>query len=384
MCVKGMILMLKMVAITPFGVESIARREMTALGFDVESVSDGRIYFNTDSTGVARANVNLRTVERIYHILDAREVRSFDELFDWIAALSYRKIVDPEGAFIVNAQSKKSTLYSLRDIQKITKKALIEAFKKDFGRAVFNEQGEAFDFLVHIDNDRAELLIDTSGEALHKRGYRKQTGPAPIKETLAAALVMMSFYEKDRILIDPFCGSGTIPIEAAMIAKNIAPGLNRDFAFTAIPLFGRAALKQAKRDAFKAIDQSIDPQIEASDIDRSYVEIAKENAFEAGVDDAIRFHTSDFRYLLWDKPHSVVITNPPYGKRLGSDSSLDRLYKDLGHVIRNNPTNSFYVMTPYVGFEKQVSKKADRTRVLFNGRIKTRLYQYFGPPPHKK
>ncbi len=373
--------MLKCVAITPFGIESVAKREMMELGFEITQVSDGRVYFTTDASGVIQANLYLRTVERIFLIVKTQEVHSFDNLFDWVASLSYRNLVDPEGQFIINAQSKNSDLYSLRDIQKITKKALIEALKKDFNRTTFTESGKRYDFLVYIQNNIAELLLDTSGEALHKRGYRERTTAAPIKETLAAAMVLLSFYDASRTLIDPFCGSGTIPIEAAMIAKNIAPGLNRNFAFEYIPLFQGPMYKQEKRKALEAIDQDVSLSIEASDVDMVAVEIAKENAYNAGVDDMITFKTADFRYLMWDTPYSVVVTNPPYGKRIGEDKSLDPLYNDLGKVVKQYNSHSFYILTPFNGFEKKVGKKASKTRVLFNGRIKTRFYQYFGPKP---
>ncbi len=371
-----------LVAVTPFGIESVAKREIMNLGFDVERVNDGRVYFTTDHKGIAKANVHLRTVERIYYVIGQKTLKSFDDLFDFVYAQSYRSLVSPDGRFVVNAQSKGSELFSLRDIQKITKKALIETFKGQFNRAVFDETGPDFDFLVYINNDAAELLLDTSGEALHKRGYRLAAGDAPIKETLAAALIQLSFFDKDRTLIDPFCGAGTIPIEAAMLAKNIAPGLNRSFACEHLPFVGKTVLKQVRKEALKAIDQEAVLTIYASDIDKDIIEIAKDNAFEAGVDDVITFQMSHVNHRIWEDNNHIIITNPPYGKRIGENKDLDALYKSLGEIIRNHPTNSYYVMTPYMGFEKQIGKKANKTRILFNGTIKTRFYQYFGPKPN--
>jgi len=370
-----------MVAVTPFGIESIAKRELLDLGFDVNHIKDGRVYFTTDAKGIAHANMHLRTVERIYYVVAQKTLKTFDELFDFVSAQKYRDLVNPDGKFIVNAQSKNSELYSLRDIQKITKKALVETFKDQFNRAIFEERGEVFDFLVYIHNDEAELLIDTSGDALHKRGYRLQAGEAPIKETLAAALIQLSFYDKDRTLIDPFCGAGTIPIEAAMFAKNIAPGLNRTFACERFPFIGKTLMKTVRKEALKAINQDVEPQIYASDIDPAMIEIAKDNAFEAGVDDVIHFQMSHVSHFIWQDNYSVVISNPPYGKRIGENKALDEIYKALGKVINTYQKNSFYIMTPYMGFEKQIGKKANKTRVLFNGTIKTRFYQFFGPKP---
>ncbi len=373
--------MYECVATTAFGIEAVMKRELISLGFETGAVRNGRVYFKADAAGIMRANLNLRTAEHIFVVLGKKTVRDFDALFDFVKALNLKNLIDPEGQFIVNAQSQKSALFSLRDIQKITKKALIENLRAVTGTFQFTEAGARHDFLMYILDDEAEFLLDTSGNALHKRGYRASTGVAPLKETLAAALILLSFYDKDRPLIDPFCGSGTIAIEAAMIAKNIAPGLNRRFAFEHFPWCDRETFRAIKREALKAIDQTATLDIRASDIDHGMVETAKENAFNAGVDEDIRFKTADFIHVDYEANHAVMITNPPYGKRIEDEKTLAPLYRRIGRIIHAHDTYSFYILTPFSGFEKTVGKKASKTRVLYNGNIKTRFYQYFGPRP---
>ncbi len=371
----------KAVATCAFGVEAMLKRELIELRLSIDGASNGRVYFRSDYAGVMRANLWLRSAEHVYLVLGEETIKSFDELFDWIKTLDIEPFVKREDAFIINAQSQKSALFSLRDIQKITKKSLIENLKTAFDVSVFNETNKHHDFLVYLMEDKAEFLLDTSGAPLHKRGYREQNVAAPIKETLAAAIILQSFYSKERILIDPFCGSGTIPIEAAMIGKNIAPGLNRSFAFERFKNHDSPVYKRIRKDALLAIDHETELKIFASDVDHAAITAAQDNAFTAGVDDQIHFKTSDIRHITTDLPYAVYITNPPYGRRLEDEQKLEPLYRYLGQVLKKEKNASFYILSAFMGFEKTIGKRADKTRVLFNGNIKSRLYQYFGPKP---
>ncbi len=372
------------VATTAFGLEATLKREIANLELEVIKTMNGRVYFKANNQGMAKANLWLRTAEHVYIVLNSGQTLTFDALFELVSHVKFAQYLQKNGQFIVNANSVKSTLYSLRDIQKISKKALIQSMENAYPHETFKEQGPRHDILITILDEHAEVWLDTSGDALHKRGYRLDQGEAPIKETLAASMIELSFYNRARILVDPFCGSGTIPIEAAMIAKNIAPGLNRDFAYEQFVFIDQKLSKTVRKEALQSIDHETAIYIYASDIQHDMIEIAKENAMEAGVYEDIRFQVSDFRLLDFSLEHGVVISNPPYGNRLGKDQKeVDMLYKDLGDVIRKYTKNSYYLLTPYVGFERTVKKRADKTRVLFNGRIKTRFYQYFGEKPTK-
>ena len=372
------------VATTAFGLEATLKREIANLELEVIKTMNGRVYFKANNQGMAKANLWLRTAEHVYIVLNSGQTLTFDALFELVSHVKFAQYLQKNGQFIVNANSVKSTLYSLRDIQKISKKALIQSMENAYPHETFKEQGPRHDILITILDEHAEVWLDTSGDALHKRGYRLDQGEAPIKETLAASMIELSFYNRARILVDPFCGSGTIPIEAAMIAKNIAPGLNRDFAYEQFVFIDQKLSKTVRKEALQSIDHETAIYIYASDIQHDMIEIAKENAMEAGVYEDIRFQVSDFRLLDFSLEHGVVISNPPYGNRLGKNQKeVDMLYKDLGDVIRKYTKNSYYLLTPYVGFERTVKKRADKTRVLFNGRIKTRFYQYFGEKPTK-
>jgi len=373
---------MRCVATTAFGLEAVLKRELTGYGFSITDSAHGRIYFEANVRGMVRANLRLRTAERVYVVLGAKRVETFDELFDWIESLPLGKYLHEQGQYIVNAKSHKSTLFSVRDIQSIGKKALIRSLQKSYGTEIFPETKEKYALLINIQKDNAELWLDTSGIALHKRGYRKQTGKAPLKETLAAALVLLSHYHETRTLYDPFCGSGTIPIEAAMVAKNIAPGLHRRFAFQRFFWVSKEAYTIERREALKAIKHEPIKPIVASDSDPGAIASAKENAEKAGVDEEIHFEIADFSHQIFSEPAPVFITNPPYGERMGKEE-VSALYKSVGEILKKKPEASFYILTPVSGVEQLLGKKADRTRVLFNGPIKTRLYQYIGPPPKK-
>ncbi len=372
------------VATTAFGIEAVCRRELETLDVSIKETKNGRVYFDTDQRGMMRTNLHLRTAERVHIVLGRGEVRSFDELFAFLEKLPLERFFRTEGKFIVNAKSVKSTLFSLRDIQSVGKKAILENLKSKSPDAVFPETAEPYRILISIEKDGIEVWLDTSGEPLHKRGYRESTGDAPIKETLAAAIVLLSFYDHTRTLYDPFTGSGTFPIEAARIARNIPPGLDRGFDFEAFPFFDESLFKQEKRRAYEGIRHGLIAPIRASDIDADMVKTAGRNAEKAGVAADIVFNTADFCDMSFEDSHPVVITNPPYGERLMQEGNLQRIYKDLGRIIRREKDASFYILTPVANVEGLFQKKASRTRVLFNGPIKTRLYQYFGPPPKKR
>ncbi len=374
--------MYEFVATTAFGLERMLKQECKALDFTITESRAGRVYFSGDLNTMMTANLWLRTAEHVYLVLAKQaSVTTFDQLFDFVKGANIKAFINPNAKLIVNAQSQKSALFSLRDLQKITKKAIIDNLKAESNYRVFEETGNRLDFRIYLQEDQAELLLDTSGEALFKRGYREQALEAPLKETLAAAIVLQSFYDKSRTLVDPLCGSGTIAIEAAMIGCNIAPGLNRNFAFEAFKNVDKQAYKTIKKAAFQAMDTVSELTIHASDIDPKAIEIAKENASLAGVDDHIHFQIADVQYVDITDPYAVLITNPPYGDRLQTKETLKPLYETLGHLHKKHHKMSVYIITNYNGFERVYGKKADKTRVLFNGNIKTRLYQYFGPKP---
>jgi len=375
---------LECVATTAFGIEAVCRRELEALGVSVKETKNGRVYFTTDHSGMMRANLHLCTAERVHIVLGRAFVRSFDELFAFVGKLPVERYFRPEGKFIVNAKSVKSTLFSLRDIQSVGKKAVLENLRSKLSVSAFPETAEPYRILLTFEKDESEFWLDTSGAPLHKRGYREDTGEAPIKETLAAAIVLLSFYDRTRALYDPFTGSGTIPIEAARIARNIPPGLDRTFDFEAFPFVDDKLYQEVKRQAYTGIHHGDIGPIRAADIDAKMIEKTRKNAERAGVAEDIDFVSEDFRAMAFADPHPVVITNPPYGERLMQAEDFRRLYRDLGDIIRREKNASFYILTPVANAEGFFKKKASRTRVLFNGPIKTRLYQYFGPPPKRE
>ncbi|MFW5842235.1 MAG: THUMP domain-containing class I SAM-dependent RNA methyltransferase [Bacillota bacterium] len=372
---------MEFVATCAFGIEAVLKRELEALNIPVTSSSNGKIYFRGDMTTMMHANLSLRTAERVFMVLGKAKVTTYDALFDFVKGLELKPFMSEHGRYIVNAKTHKSTLFSPKDIQSITKKALIENLKLAYKTYDFLETGEPYMMLIDVLNDQAHALLDTSGHGLHKRGYRLDQGDAPLKETLAASLVLLSFYDDTRPLYDPFCGSGTILIEAAMIAKNIAPGLNRGFAFEKHKYHNQPAYKTLKREYLKAIRQDDIAPIYGRDIDLDVLKKAEENAYRAGVDDVIEFGLADVRIQSFDAPYGVIITNPPYGERLEDQASLEPLYRVIGEKFMALDTYSIYLLTAFNGVEGVFKKKADKTRVLFNGNIKARLYQYYGPRP---
>ena len=310
---------------------------------------------------------------------------TFEELFEKTKDLPWEDWITEDGEFTVVGKAVDSKLMSVPDCQAIVKKAVVEKLRTKYNVDWFKETGAKFTIQVSILKDIATLTIDTSGEGLHKRGYRLDSVEAPIKETLAAALVQLSFWNHERILIDPFCGSGTIPIEAAMIGKNIAPGIQRNFASENWPRVKEEYWKEERISARKAILQDRELNIVATDIDENAIEIAKENAFEIGVDDCIEFNTKDVLDLnIKEEEYGVIISNPPYGERIGEKKEVEKLYREMGKKFNKLNTWSIYILTSNTEFEKLYGKKASRRRKLYNGRIRVDYYQYYGPRPLKK
>ncbi len=371
----------ELIATTTFGLETVVKRELTDLGFDIVQTENGKVVFRSDDAGIVKANLWIRCADRILLKVGAFRAVTFDELYDGTAALPWEKLIAVDGKFPVDGKSVKSTLFSISDCQAIVKKAIVDRLRVRHAVTRFPETGADFPVLVSVLNDVATLTIDTSGTALHKRGYRVAPVTAPLKETLAAALVLLSYWRKDRVLYDVFCGSGTIPIEAALIGRNIAPGLSRDFAFRHWPWLDPSLWTEETRKAYLAIDHKTPLSIFASDIDGRAVEAARENAAEAGVDDCIVFSTADFRDVVFPGGRGILISNPPYGERLTGDPDQANLYQDMKTVFGPLADWSLYLLTSYPGFPNLMRRKPDRERKLYNGNIEVHYYQYFGPRP---
>lgn len=376
----------ELIATSTFGIESVVRREIEDLGYEINEVSNGKVTYTGDIEGIVLSNLWLRCADRVYIKMGAFEARTFEELFNKVNALPWENWITPDAAFPVNGKSIQSTLFSVSDCQAIVKKAIVKRLQEHYGIQWFPENGPLYTIEVSLLKDIATLTIDTTGkQGLHKRGYRQNTVEAPIKETLAAALLQISYWNKNRILYDPCCGSGTFAIEAAMIARNIAPGLNRTFACSSWPQIPKQLWDDLITEAKECIDTEQHPIIYASDIDRNAVLNARENAALAGVDEYIQFFCKPVhKTSLPHGDYGVLICNPPYGERIGDADKTKRLHKDLRTLINTNPTWSFYAITSSPSFEKDYGKKADKTRKLFNGPIQVNFYQYFGPKPPKK
>ena len=376
---------LHFIATAAFGLEAVVKREVEALGFGDIAVLDGRVDFTGGMESIATANLWLRSADRLLLRMGHFTALSFDELFEQTKALNWADWISKNGKFTVLAKSVKSKLFSLSDIQSIVKKAVVEKLKLSYPVEHFPEDGPEYTIQAAILKDVVTLTIDTSGYrmGLHKRGYRANSAAAPLKETMAAALISLSYWRPDRILLDPTCGSGTIAIEAALIAKNIAPGLSRSFACEAWPQIPKKIWKDARKQAYAAIDTKAEPQLFASDIDPAAIELAEANAIEAGVDDCIKFELKALNQLTLPGEYGVALSNPPYGERLGRMKEVHQLYADMGRLFED-PSWSVYVLSSDEFFESAYGKKANAKRKLFNGNIKTDYYQYYGSRPPKK
>lgn len=375
---------LELIATSTFGLESIVKKEVKDLGFEIKQVEDGKITFLGTEKDIPKANLWLRSADRVLIKLAEFKAVTFEELFQGVKAIAWEEWISEDGNFIVNGKSVKSKLYSIRDCQSITEKALVERLKKYYEADWFSKKGTDYQVQVSLLKDVATITLDTSGAGLHKRGYRTQSVAAPLKETLAAALIDISYWNPSRMLLDPFCGSGTLAIEAAMMARNIAPGLTRSFDSEKWTSLKKDYWQEARKEAYAAIDLSKDLKIYASDIDEAAIEIAKENAIEAGVDDCIHFEAKGVGEIKVDDNYGVLITNPPYGIRIGEKKELIKIYKEMRRIFRNRQTWSLYVITSDERFEGTFGKKCNKKRKLYNGRLKVDYYQYFGERPSSR
>ena len=364
----------ELIATTTFGLEAVAKREIEALGYKIIASQDGRITYEGDARALVKSNLWLRTADRVYIKMAEFKALSFEDLFQNVSKLNWKSILPLDANFIIVGTSMKSKLHSVPACQSIVEKAIV----KSLGQEWCSKKGARYTIRFMLQKDICTVMIDSSGAGLHKRGYRVLDVAAPIKETLASAMVQLSFFKPGRMLVDPFCGSGTIAIEAAMLAKNIAPGLNRDFDARHWDIIPEEIWKEEKEAAYKAIDNDAKFVIKASDIDPKAIKAARENAIEAGVDDCIEFEVLDAKKLTADCEHGIIVTNPPYGIRIGEQKENFQLYLSLKEYINVNPTWSLFLITADKEFENQFGRKADRRRKLYNGRIETCYYQYHG------
>ena len=377
---------LELIAPCHFGLESVLKREIQGLGYEISQVEDGRVTFYGDVASVCRGNIFLRTAERVLIKMGSFKATSFDELFEKTKGLSWEDYIPKDGKFgVVKAASVKSKLFSPTDIQSIMKKAMVERLKSKYGTQWFGEEGAAFPVRVFIMKDVVTVGLDSTGVSLHKRGYRKLSGKAPITETLAAALLMLTPWNRDRVLVDPFCGSGTFLIEGAMIAAKMAPGMNRSFTSenwkNFIPMkTWYAAIEEAN----DLMDEEIDVDIQGYDVDGDVIKVAKQNAMDAGVEKWIHFQKRDVGDLRHPKKYGFVLTNPPYGERLEEKEALPGIYRSFGESFRGLDSWSAYMITSYEEAEKYFGRKADKNRKIYNGMIKTYFYQFMGPKPPRK
>ncbi|MDF2547523.1 MAG: methylase [Anaerosolibacter sp.] len=375
---------IELIATATFGLEEMVKLEVKQLGYEDIKVENGKVIFTADEAAIPKTNLWLRTADRVLLKMGEFEARSFEELFQKTKAIPWEEWIPENGKFPVIGKSVKSQLFSVPDCQAIVKKAVVERLKSVYNVEWFQEDGPEYEIEVALLKDVVTLTIDTSGAGLHKRGYRTKANEAPLKETLAAAMVMISRWREDRVLIDPFCGSGTIAIEAALIGRNMAPGLERKFTAESWHRVPEQLWKEARMEALKAIRQDVDIHIMASDMDPKAIKIAEENAYQAGVDDCITFKVQDMAQIASDGKYGYIICNPPYGERLGEKKEVERLYKRMGQVFSKFDTWSMYVITSEEQFEALYGKKASKKRKLYNGRIKVDYYQFFGPKPPKE
>ena len=376
----------ELIAPCHFGLEAVLKQEITELGYDVSNVEDGRVTFIGDDEAICRSNIGLRTAERILVKVGSFRAETFDELFENTKNIPWEEYIPSDGKFwVAKAASIKSRLFSPSDIQSIMKKAMVERLKQVYHVSWFREEGKSFPIRVFLMKDNVTVGLDTTGESLHKRGYRKYKAKAPIAESLAAALIMLTPWRDDRILVDPFCGSGTIPIEAALMAANIAPGMKRGFtALTWEHLIGRKIWDDCYEEAREQADMSVSVNIQGFDNDPEMIKIAMQNARLAGVDKMIQFAEKDVKNLTHDGKYGFIITNPPYGERLEEKAKVPPLYRKLGEGFKKLDTWSLYLITAYEDAQKDIGRKADKNRKLYNGMMKTYYYQFIGPRPPKK
>lgn len=387
---------LELIATATFGLEAVVKREIQNLGYTVIRTEDGRVTYQGDERAIVRSNLWLRTADRVYLRIGELDAKTFEELFQQIKGLPWEKWIPVDGAFPVVGTSVKSTLHSVPSCQSIIKKAIVSRLSDFYCVDRFEESGAEYRVRFSILKDHVTVMLDTSGSGLHKRGYRVRDVAAPMKETLAAALVQLSYwkdgamrpekYRNDppRMLVDTCCGSGTILIEAAMMARNIAPGLNRSFAAMNWEWIPESLWKEERKKAFQEVDYDGELLIKGFDIDERAVEAARENAEEAGVGDDIRISKMDMKKFRAEEEHGIIITNPPYGERIGDDEKIQKIYRKLADILENRPTWSLFLITTDKKLEESLGRKADRRRKLYNGRLETQYYQFHSARPGKE
>lgn len=375
---------LELIATTSFGLEAVVARELRALGYAEQRVEDGRVTFTGDARAICRANLWLRSAERVLLKIGEFEARDFGELFDRTADLPWAEWIEADAAFPVRGRSVKSQLHSVPDCQRIVKKAIVESLKRSYDRDWFEETGAQYAIEVALLKDRVTLTIDTSGRGLHKRGYRTLSGPAPLKETLAAALVQLSYWNPRRPLVDPFCGTGTIPIEAALIGQNAAPGLQRTFVAESWSRVSKKLWTETREEARDSAGGKLAFPIIATDRDDEVLSLARYHARRAGVESDIHFQQRDIADFSTRQEYGCIICNPPYGERSGDAQQAEAIYREMSRVFAGLGTWSIYVLTARPDFERLFDRRAARRRKLYNGRLACTYFQYPGPPPPRQ
>lgn len=372
---------LELIATATFAMEAVVARELKQLGYNDLTVENNQVSFRADEEAIARCNLWLRVADRVKLIIGRFTATSFDMLFELTKSLPWEDWLPANACFPVQGKSVKSQLFSVSDCQAIVKKAIVERLKQKYHKQWFPEDGPLFPIEVALLKDVVTLTVDTSGEALHKRGYRQLVSQAPLRETMAAGLINLSFWNADRPFLDPFCGSGTLPIEAALMARNIAPGLKRDFAAEQWPRLPKKLWQRVRQEADDAIDRERQVEIMGTDIDGEILKAARQNAERAGVLSDIHFQQMPVSEVRSSKHYGVVITNPPYGERLSDRLAVTQLYQELAKTLRPLETWSFYILTAFQEFERAFGQRADRRRKLYNGDLLCQYYQYYGPRP---
>ena len=370
-----------LIATSTFGLENVVARELKDLGYTQCQVSDGRVLFSGDESGIARCNLWLRSADRLLIRFGDFPAGDFGALFDNTLELPWNELLPVDAAFPVSGRSVRSKLRSVPKVQGCVKKAIVENLKRRYNRFRFDESGTQYPVEISLLRDIATLSIDTTGPGLHKRGYRQVAGPAPLRETMAAGLVQLSYWSRERLLVDPFCGSGTIPIEAALLGRNIAPGLGRSFLCEDWHWVDRRVFRDARACAKDLRQLQLPETILAYDHDPAAIRLAERGAADAGVGASIRFRRQEVSQLKSKRSYGCIVTNPPYGERLGETKEVEAVYRELGRVFAPLDTWSIYVLTSNRGFEKHYGRRADRRRKLYNGRLECQYYQYPGPRP---
>lgn len=373
-----------LIATAAFGLESIVARELKGLGYDELVVENGRVLFTTDELGICRTNLWLRSSDRVLLRMGSFEARTFEELFQQTKSLPWEEWLPEDANFPVQGKSVKSQLFSVSDCQAIVKKAIVERLKEKYGRNWFEETGPRYQIEVGLLNNKVTLTIDTSGPGLHKRGYRQLAGEAPLKETLAAAMIQLSFWRKERALIDPFCGTGTISIEAALIAQNRAPGLKRSFAAEKWPNIPKTLWQEAWQEALDLWERNVPLHIYGSDIDPNALALARKHAIEAGVDEVIHFQRLPVAEVRSRFKYGHMIANPPYGERLGDVTKVEELYRELGETFNRLDNWSLHMLTTHQFPERLIGRRWDKSRKLYTGRLECHYFQFFGPRPPRE